>query len=118
VTWKSEIKFYSSNTDLINKVNDVVIKMTQTGIDRKYITILCATKEQLTGILQSAPNKYAEGAFEIEGRVNVTTIHAYKGLENRFILICGPDDYDPNNRKQMSLIYIANTKATAQSIFF
>jgi hypothetical protein len=116
--WNSEIKSYTSDIDLRNKVNDTIIKMEKEGILRKDITILCFTKEQLAAILDSNPDRYAESAFEVSGKINISTIHSYKGLENRFILVCGPHDYNPYDKKQMSLIYIANTRATAQSVFF
>jgi superfamily I DNA/RNA helicase len=87
-------------------------------VARKYITILCFTKEQINSFIAANPKKYVEGAFEVEGFINISTIHSYKGLENQFIIICGPREYIPEDKKQMSLIYIANTRATSQSIFF
>ena len=117
-TWKSEIKFYSSDIDLKNRINDTIIKMENDGIERKYITILCSERAQLEEIINSNRNKYAESAFEVNEKINVSTIHSYKGLENQFILICGPKNFDPNDKNQMSLVFIANTRATAQSIFF
>lgn len=116
--WNSEIKVYSSDVDLKNKINDTIIKLEGEGIERKDITVLCTEKRQIDLFLQSDPKKYVESAFPVLGKISVSTIHAYKGLENSFILICGPEDYDPHNRKQMSLIYIANTRATVQSIFY
>jgi superfamily I DNA and RNA helicase len=92
--------------------------MTNDGIESKYITILCCDKFQITNLKNSNNNRFAESAFEVPGKINVCTIHSYKGLENKFILICGPQNYDPYDKQQMSLIYIANTRATAQSIFF
>ncbi|WP_207497057.1 AAA family ATPase [Aridibaculum aurantiacum] len=117
-TWNSEIKFYSSDTDLKNRVSETIIKLEAEGVERKDVTILCSEREQLISLVQSNPGRYVESAFPVSGKVIVSTIHAYKGLENRFILICSPEDYNPNDKKQMSLIYIANTRATAQSIFF
>jgi len=117
-TWKSEIKFYASDVDLKNRINDTIIKMENDGIERKYITILCSERAQLEEIINSNRNRYAESAFEVNEKINVSTIHSYKGLENKFILICGPKNFDPNDKNQMSLIFIANTRATAQSIFF
>jgi hypothetical protein len=92
--------------------------MEKEGIDRKDITVLCLEKQQVVDILESNPEKYFEGAFPAPGKINVATVHSFKGLENKFILICGPYNYDTNNTIQMSLIYIANTRATAQSVFF
>jgi hypothetical protein len=117
-TWNSDIKFYSSNTDLINRINDLILYKEAEGIERKDITVLCSEREQLNSLLESNPNRFVESAFCVPGKINISTIHSYKGLENKFILICGPEDYNPNDKKQMSLIYIANTRATAQSVFF
>lgn len=116
--WKSEIKYYVSKIDLTNRINDTILKMENDGIERKYITILCSDKSQLIELINSNPNKYTESAFFVESKINVSTIHAFKGLENKFILICGPKNFDTNDNKQMSLVFIANTRATAQSIFF
>lgn len=117
-TWNSEIKFYSSGINLKNAINDMIIRMENEGIEKKDITVLCTEKAQMNDLIQSSPNRYAESAFFVQGKINLSTIHAYKGLENKFILICGPENYDPSNRNQMSLIFIANTRATAQSVFF
>ena len=117
-TWKSEIRFYTSITDLLNRINETISKMEKAGIERKCISILCAERSQVNSLIESNSNKYSESAFEVTGKINVSTIHAYKGLENKFIIICGPQNYDPNDNIQMSLIYIANTRAVAQSIFF
>lgn len=116
--WKSEIRFYSSEIDLKNRINDTIFKMENEGTERKCISILCAERSQLISLIESNPNRYAESAFETDGKINISTIHSYKGLENKFILICAPENYDPNDHKQMSLIYIANTRAIAQSICF
>lgn len=116
--WKSEIKYYSSEPDLKNRINDLIINMLNDGIEKKHITILCSDRSQLTDLIGSNPSRYIESAFAIDGKINLSTIHAYKGLENKFILICGPKNFDPNDKIQMSLIFIANTRATAQSIFF
>jgi superfamily I DNA/RNA helicase len=116
--WISKLEYYSSVTDLKNKLNDTTIRMENNGIERKDITILVCERLQLTELISSNPHRYAESAFIVPGKINVSTIHAYKGLENKFILICGPQNYDPNDNQQMSLIFIANTRAAAQSIFF
>lgn len=116
--WKSEIKFYSTQLDFKNKINDLVVGMEKEGIERKEISILFVEKAYLNELILSNPSRYAESAFNVPGKINLATIHSFKGLENKFILICGPENYDPNDIKQMSLIYIANTRATAQSIFF
>ncbi|GAB3688508.1 hypothetical protein GCM10027592_03530 [Spirosoma flavus] len=116
--WKSEIRPYHSETDLINKLIMTAKKLDNYGVDKKDITILCFTKSQINSLVRSNRNLFTENAFSVPEKINVTTIHAYKGLENKFILICGPEDYDTGNKQQMSLIYIANSRATAQSIFF
>ena len=116
--WNSEIKFFSTQLDLKNKINDLVVGMEKEGIERKDISILFTEKAYLNDFILSNPDRYAESAFNVPGRINSSTIHSFKGLENKFIIICGPENYDPNDIKQMALIYIANTRATAQSIFF
>lgn len=116
--WKSFIRPYASGADLINKINDSLTKLESEGVNSEDITILCSEKRQLINLIDNNPNKFIESAFPNKGFINVSTIHGYKGLENKFILICGPEDYDPYDLKQMSLIFIGNTRAIAQSIFF
>ncbi|HEV7346873.1 nuclease-related domain-containing DEAD/DEAH box helicase [Telluribacter sp.] len=116
--WKSEIRFYKSEIDLLNRINSIISNKEEEGIQRKDITVLCFEKRQIEALIRSNPNLYFEGAFSNVKKVNISTIHSYKGLENRFIIICGPADYNIHDKVQMSLIYIANTRATAQSIFF
>lgn len=117
-SWNSTINFYSSRIDLRNRITDLIMDMEKDGISRKDITILCAEREQLNYLIQSDPDRYRESAFEVPGKISICTIHAYKGLENRFVIICGPADYNPSDRRQMSLIYIAGTRATTRSISF
>jgi len=116
--WNSEIKFYTSDIDLNNKINDLIFKMIDDGIEMEDITVLCSDRKQLTEVINCNSKIFFDSAFSQTKKINVSTIHAYKGLENKFILILGPENYDSSNYKQMALIYIANTRATAQSIFF
>lgn len=115
--WNSEIIYHNSGLDLHNRLSDILVKLEQDGIDKKSITILCIEKGQVAEILNSNRNVFMESAFPISGRISISTIHSFKGLENEFVIIIGPDDYDPGNSLQMYLIYIANTRATSQSIF-
>lgn len=117
-TWNSEIRYYNPGLDLPNRINEAILKLEKEGIKKEHITILCTEKKQLTELMESGKGAFAECAFHIAGRINICTVHSYKGLENEFILITGPENYDTNNHIQMSLIYIANTRATSQSIFF
>ncbi len=116
--WNSEIRFYTSDSDLNNKINDIVIKMINEGIEMTDITILCFDKKQIISLINSNTKLFFESAFSKVKKINVSTIHGFKGLENKFILILGPENYDSNNIKQMALIYISNTRATSQSIFY
>lgn len=116
--WKSEICFYNSQKDLINRLNDKVIHLEKEGVMPENITVLCFDKNLVRYIVDKAEKRFVENQLNEKKKVNVTTVHSFKGLENKFIIICGPENYNLGDKKQMSLIHIANTRATAQSIFF
>jgi Cdc6-like AAA superfamily ATPase len=115
--WKSEIRFYDSENDFGEKTIEVIRNLEESGVERKHITVLCFNEEQIDALCEEYPKLFFKSAFEAEGCINVSTIHSFKGLENQFIIVSGPIEYDPNNKQQMSLIYIANTRAIQQSVF-
>jgi hypothetical protein len=116
--WKSEITFYNSEKDLINRVNDKVLQLKKEGVSPENITVLCFEKNLVKRVVDSAEKRFIENHLNEKKKINVTTVHSFKGLENKFVIICGPENYNLGDKKQMSLIHIANTRATAQSIFF
>ena len=116
--WNSEVRYYNPGQDYINQLLSGIFKLENEGVRREHITVLCIENEQIRSLTNANKCLFHESAFPVAGKVNICTIHSYKGLENCFILIAGPSDYDPHNQRQMSLIFIANTRATAQSIFF
>lgn len=116
--WNSLIRFHNSDADLKDQIFDAIEKLESEGIDKKYITILCSEKKQISDLLLVGKEILIESAFSVINKINVCTIHSYKGLENEFILIIGPSYYDPCNVIQMHLIYIANTRACSQSVLF
>ncbi len=52
-----------------------------------------------------------EDKHKIENRVCISTIHSYKGLENDFIIIAGNEIYNPNDKENMSLLFVGYTRA-------
>ena len=117
-SWSSEIRYYNPGQDFLNQMITTLHKLEDDGIKRENITLLCMDNSQIGLIKAAATDLFRESPFATAGKINLCTIHSYKGLENGFIVIAGPEHYDPHNRSQMSLIFIANTRATAQSIFF
>lgn len=115
-SWKSQIKFSSSEKDRNNQLIDILAKLEKDGVGREQINILCADGSQVDNVLAIDRKKFHTGALPLKNRIGVLTIHSFKGLENQFIVTLAPDNYEPNNLQQMHLLYIANTRACAQSI--
>jgi hypothetical protein len=118
-SWRSAIKkFTVSDQDLMNSLNQTIAnKINDDKIDPGKIAILCFTNEQKQQVL-NANSKISNYSVQKKNCVTISTIHSYKGLENEFILIIGPELFDYNNAVQMSLLYIAYTRATVQALFF
>ena len=47
----------------------------------------------------------------INGKVSISTIHGFKGLESEFVCIAGIDDYDRHNKELMSLLFVGYSRA-------
>ena len=47
----------------------------------------------------------------INGKVSISTIHGFKGLESEFVCIAGIDDYNRNNKELMSLLFVGYSRA-------
>ncbi len=117
--WKSIIKYFGSDNELKNLVGETIAKHSSDGIELKNITILCYESKQVYEMQQFiGSSKCHLSAISTEMKINVLTIQSYKGLENEFILIIGPSNYEPIEKKQMQMIYMANTRACSQSILF
>lgn len=115
-SWKSQIRFFSSVKDRNNQLTDILTNLDRDGVGREQISILCADSKQVDDILAIGGAKFHSGAIPLKNRISVLTIHSFKGLENQFIVTLAPENYEPNNLQQMHLLYIANTRACAQSI--
>ncbi|MCX3263712.1 DEAD/DEAH box helicase family protein [Pedobacter agri] len=116
--WPSQIKYYASEKDRDNQLMARLSELEAHGICREEISILCADKSQVGQVLALAPSKLHSGALKEKNKTAVLTIHAYKGLENQFILTLGPVNYDPSNLRQMHLLYIAGTRACVQGTVY
>jgi hypothetical protein len=116
--WSSKIRYYNTDKELFVKINEELVRLEAEGIDKKKITILCSERSQVAQLTMVLHKISHESAITVSDKINVLTIHSFKGLENEFILIWGPSYYDPANLSQMKLIYIANTRACSQSVFF
>lgn len=118
-SFKSQIKKYAStDKDLINILNQTIsTKISEDKINPRQITVLCFTKEQKEYIL-NANSKISDYTTENSDCIKISTIHGFKGLENDFILIVGPDKFNGSDKIQMSLLCVAYTRATVQALFF
>jgi len=116
--WDSIVRTYSSEKDCLVQVRTKIKEFQVKSIPAEDITILCTERGQVTDFLSELGDRLIDSAQRHPGKTCISTIHAYKGLENKFILIIGPAHYDNSIRQQMQLLYTANTRATCQSILY
>jgi hypothetical protein len=115
--YKCHVQYGSNYVDITNQIGAEVNSIIKEANDlKKNITILCYSKEQMDIVSQSSlpVSGYGTGINQI----TISTIHGFKGLENSYIYIIGPDSYLPADEIQMSLLYIAITRATTKCLLY
>lgn len=113
--FETEVIFYGSDQDFINKLNLKIIKTLAIPISPDDITILTSARF-IEQIILSSPTRYEKindkNVNLKNGKIKVSTPHSFKGLENRIVIFGGYDKYDPENKQLMSEYYVAYTRAT------
>lgn len=111
---KTEIIFYNSNNELADSINKQIKSLVSKGAAPEQIAVLTLDRKHLLFIesnstfetIQVSPNCEAE-----EGKVSLSTIHSFKGLETEFVIIAGIDGFDRDNKELMSLLFVGYSRA-------
>lgn len=114
VPFKTRTKFYNSNTELYSLIKNEIQEIITSDLNHSNITVLTLERSQINEIENnvSIPFHHVnEENHKIENRTCISTIHSYKGLENDFIIIVGNEMYNPNDKENMSLLFVGYTRA-------
>jgi superfamily I DNA/RNA helicase len=106
--------FFDDESDMCNKVMNVWKKLKDGGISPDSLTILSTRRWE-----NSALSKVSGSGLKIhdltsrnsksDGSVGFSTIHSYKGLENKYIFIVDLDDLESDRIRE--LLYVGMTRA-------
>ncbi|SFR35799.1 Nuclease-related domain-containing protein [Robiginitalea myxolifaciens] len=119
--FKTRLKWYKSPDHFSNQLNNQISEWLKSGIAAEEITILTMDKTMLKVVLKELKqptHKVDEHYHSKAGRISVSTVHSYKGMENDFVLVVGPDRYDRAEKELMSLIYVAYSRAKIGLVIF
>ncbi|MFW6272228.1 MAG: DNA/RNA helicase domain-containing protein [bacterium] len=116
----SELKYYKDIKDLKNRVLSFIDDKKKNNVNLNKISILCFDKNIKNQIIEFDPDIFTDiskdNIFQ-ENKVTISTAHAFKGLENHFILFIGPENYSSDNQYQKKVIFNAFTRAKYQFIY-
>ncbi|WP_432411279.1 3'-5' exonuclease [Rasiella sp. SM2506] len=122
VPFKTRTVFYKSTENLVTELDILINKQKKDGVDLSKITILTPDNAVLKNIIEKSKlgyNKVNEDNHKVKGKVSISTIHSYKGLENDFVIVAGVLNYSPEVLESMSLLYVGYTRAKlGLTIFF
>ena len=115
-------EYYSDDSDLRRKFRRVVNRLAgefrEAKLDASRITILLGTKDRYEALVQQELNETVaqgsllrSGVAPQKGRIQVSTIQAFKGLESDAVIVVGLDDLSQD--WQCKLFYVASTRARA-----
>jgi hypothetical protein len=114
IPFKTRTYFYESHQDLFKRVEQICQSWRKENIDLSSISILTTEKDLITQIERSISLPFHRvniDAHKEEGKISISTIHGYKGLENDFIIIAGIENYIPTDKESMSLLFVGYTRA-------
>src|SRR5690606_20601164 len=114
-SYKTQVKYGASLDDIYTKI---CIELKDNAVIEKNCTILCFNEKQVDYFLDKNP-KWKPFSIEQQDVLTVCPIAGYKGLENSFIFMLGPETFEPEDKNQMTLLYIGITRATTQcTVYF
>jgi len=116
----SELKYYSDNKDLKNKILSFVEQKKNENISFENITILCYDNRNIENIIRFKPSlfcKITEHNLFSQNKIMISTAQSFKGLENQFILFVGPASYVSDSEIQKKIIFNAFTRARYQFVY-
>nr|WP_277926363.1 3'-5' exonuclease [Aestuariivivens sediminicola] len=114
IPFKTKTSFYSSLNNLYKEIERICGEWIKDEIDCSDITILTTENELISKIMQNVGfgfHRVDEVSHKVKGKVTISTIHGYKGLENDFIIVAGIENYFPDEKENMSLLYVGYTRA-------
>lgn len=115
--YKCQSKYGSSYDDIISSISkDIQELCSQNELMKSNITILCYSNDQIQMVLKSEIKAvlFESGCSDI----TVSSIQGFKGLENSYVYIIGPEKYYPDDENQMSVLYIGITRATTRCLVY
>jgi hypothetical protein len=115
----SELKYYKSLEDLKNKILSLIDDKKNKNVSLDKITVLCYDRNLKNKIIDFNPDIFYDISKYVfqQNKTTISTAHAFKGLENHFILFVGPENYSPDNKNQKKVIFNAFTRAKYQFIY-
>lgn len=96
---------FPSESNQVNILDTIISTLLDAKIDSRRITVLSPEKSFKAVLLESSQHKNLFG----EGKLDFSTIHSFKGLENEFIIVAGFQELTSHRAKQ--LLYIAISRA-------
>lgn len=115
--YKCQSKYGNSYGEIISEIAvDIHQLCSQNESIKGSITILCYSSDQIQMVMKSDIKAVL---FEsgCEG-ITVSSIQGFKGLENSYVYIIGPEKYFPEDENQMSILYIGVTRATTRCVVY
>ena len=114
-SFKPELEFYSSDIDFLIKLNKKVTAYADKGIPFDDFTVLVPSGI-IDTVIASSPKRYEKLGDNVSirnGKIKVASPSLFKGLENRIVILGGYNNYNPEDKKLMSELYVAYTRATS-----
>jgi superfamily I DNA and RNA helicase len=118
-----EEHFYSSQTDLINRLIRRVKTLLEEKVLAADIVVLVPVRDLGTAIINASPS-----LFEVltphnviatgNSRIRISTPGGFKGLESSLIILAGVETYDENDSQRRTELYLSSTRATYGFIAF
>jgi len=113
-TFQVKTREFDGLNELASSIEGQIDDLKSKNLDLSSITILVAEKYLLKEIqtrvnypiLEVTPEKLSKNNY-----LSISTIHSFKGLENDFIILAGFKNYNSSNKKLMSLLFVAYTRA-------
>jgi len=117
---KTVTQFYRTDTEAVSLVQEQIQSWLLQGARKEQISVLTTDKSYCQLLHRNLSNIHlinAENHFK-KGKVSISTIHSFKGLESEFVCVVGINEYDRNNKELMSLLFVGYSRAKlALSIF-
>ena len=111
---KTETNFYKDEEELVKNIDSQIKDWITQGALPEQVSVLVMNNETLKllknklSIRVHYVDQYHQNR---EGKVSLSTVHGFKGLESEFVCIAGIDEYNRNNKELMSLLFVGYSRA-------